>query len=240
MLLFRARHFSPSNKKVFLVKSIQKSLFMLVSAVLLTSNLYAVDPPPIDSHLFQSGELVYTDGFDGPLNKKWWQTRTKNWEVVDGLLIGAPDYKNAEEAEKALKRDHHLGLSPVIRLDNLPPEFVVRMRVKFEGKDFQKGRPMFDIGHHINTVSFREDGYAVKLHGGKQFLGKAPDVKLNEWLDVALEFQEGELWIEVNGKGQLIKHEQVSLEGRSELTFKTLSSAPNRIMFDSVSLWKAN
>ena len=114
------------------------------------------------------------------------------------------------------------------------------MRVKFEGKEFQVGRPKFDIGHHINTVSFTDNGYAVKLHGGEQFSGKAPDVKLNEWLDVALEFQEGELWIEVNGKGQLIKHEQVSLEGRSELTFKTFANAPNRIMFDSVSLWKAN
>ena len=53
------------------------------------------------------------------------------------------------------------------------------------------------------------------------FWEKHPNVKLNEWLDVSLEFQEGKLWIEVNGKGQLIKHEQVSLEGRSELTFKT-------------------
>ena len=79
---------------------IQKFLFAVLAVVMLASNLHAVDPPPIDSHLFQSGELVYTDGFDGPLNKKWWQIRTKNWEVVDGLLIGAPDYKNAAEAEK--------------------------------------------------------------------------------------------------------------------------------------------
>ena len=240
MLLFRARHFSPNDKKGYVVMGIQKFLFAVVAVIVLASSVHAVDPPPIDSHLFQSGELVYTDGFDGPLNKKWWQARTKNWEVVDGLLIGAPDYKDTAEAEKALKRDHHLGLSPVIRLDNLSPKFVVRMRVKFEGKEFKTGRPKFDIGHHINTVTFRDNGYAVKLHGGKQFLGKAPNVKLNEWLDVSLEFQEGELWIEVNGKGQLIKHEQVSLEGRSELTFKTFEDAPNRIMFDSVSLWKAN
>ena len=77
---------------------IQKFLFAVVAVIMLASSAHAVDPPPIDSHLFQSGELIYTDGFDGPLNKKWWQTRTKNWEVVDGLLIGAPDYKDAEEA----------------------------------------------------------------------------------------------------------------------------------------------
>ena len=91
------------------------------------------------------------------------------------LTDWAPDYKDTAEAQKALKRDHHLGLSPVIRLDNLPPKFVVRMRVKFEGKEFKTGRPKFDIGHHINTVTFRDNGYAVKLHGGKQFLGKAPE-----------------------------------------------------------------
>ena len=91
MLLFKARHFSPNDKKGYVVKGIQQVLFAVLSVVVLASSVHAVDPPPIDSHLFQSGELIYTDGFDGSLNKKWWQTRTKNWEVVDGLLIGAPD-----------------------------------------------------------------------------------------------------------------------------------------------------
>ena len=63
---------------------------MLVSAVLLTSNLYAVDPPPIDSHLFQSGELVYTDGFDGPLNKKWWQTTNQELGSCRWLIDWCP------------------------------------------------------------------------------------------------------------------------------------------------------
>ena len=150
MLLFRARHFSPNDKKGYVVKGIQKFLFAVVAVIMLASSVHAVDPPPIDWLMFQSCEVIYTDGFDGPLNKKWWQTRTKNWEVVDGLLIGAPDYKDTAEAEKALKRDHHLGLSPVIRLDNLPPKFVVRMRVKFEGKEFKLNMKYNLLGTTIN------------------------------------------------------------------------------------------
>ena len=194
--------------------------------------------PAFNSHLFKKGTLIYTDDFNGKFDLKRWQPRTKSWEVKDGVLIGKPDYANKEEAMKALKRDHHLGLSPVIRLDHLPNKFVLHLRVKFEGKAFATGRPKFDIGHHINTVTFNAKGYGVKLHGGERFAGKARGVELNEWIDVALEFQEGEMWIGVNGNGQTIKHEQVSLRGRSELTFKTFADAPNRIMFDSISLWK--
>jgi hypothetical protein len=200
----------------------------------------AADPTSFKSRLFENGTLVYSDDFEGELDRERWQPRTKTWQVKDGTLIGSPDYKNAEEAQKALGRDHHLGLSPVIRLNHLPPKFVLHMRVKFEGNAFTTGRPKFDIGHHVNILSITAEGYSLKLHGGEQFSGKAPDVRLNEWIDVVLEFQEGELWVGMNGKGQAIQHEQVSLKGRSELTFKTFAAAPNRIMFDSIRLWKVD
>lgn len=219
-----------------MIVPVNKTLLLLFVASV-GQNLQA-GAPAFKSHLFNKGTLVYSDDFDGKLDRKRWQPRTRSWEVKDGVLVGKPDYANAEEAMKALKRDHHLGLSPVIRLDHLPQKFVLHLRVKFEGKAFAAGRPKFDIGHHINTVVFNEKGYGLKLHGGERFSGEAPGVKLNEWIDVILEFQEGEMWIGLNGKGQTIRHEQVSLKGRSELTFKTFAAAPNRIMFDSVRLWK--
>ncbi|MGB0580036.1 MAG: hypothetical protein ACPGVU_10070 [Limisphaerales bacterium] len=210
-------------------------LFLIVTSL---SPMLHAGAPTFESQLFKNGTLIYSDDFDGELDRKRWQPRTKSWEVKHGVLVGKPDYSNKEEAMKALKRDHHLGLSPVIRLDHLPKKFVLHLRVKFEGKAFATGRPKFDIGHHINTVTFNAKGYGVKLHDGKQFSGRAPNVRLNEWIDVVLEFQEGEMRIEVNGQGQTIRHEQVSLKGRSELTFKTFADAPNRIFFDSVRLWK--
>lgn len=216
-----------------------KKLVLLLIIAGLGPNLIGAEPT-FKSHLFKQGTLIYSDDFNGKLDPKQWQPRTKSWEVKDGVLVGKPDYADKKEAMKALKRDHHLGLSPVIRLDHLPKKFVIQFRVKFEGRAFATGRPKFDIGHHINVVTFNAKGYGVKLHGGERFTGKASGVRLNEWIDVVLEFQEGEMWLGVNGKGQTIRHEQVSLKGRSELTFKTFADAPNRIFFDSVRLWKAD
>lgn len=216
-----------------------KNLTHLLLIAALVSSLHA-EEPAFESNLFSKGTLLYTDDFDGDaLNTQYWEPRTKSWETVDGTLVGKPDYDNAEEAMAALKRDHHLGMSPVIRLKELPEKFVLHMRFKFEGKAFATGRPKFDIGHHINTVTFNPTGYALKLHGGEVVRGEAPDVKLNEWIDIVLEFEEGRMWLSVNGAGETVEHEQVSLQGHSELTFKTFADAPNRIFFDSVSLWKA-
>lgn len=146
----------------------------------------ADDPAVFQSQLFENGTLIYSDDFQGTLDREWWQPRTKTWRVQDGMLVGSPDYKNAEEAQAALGRDHHLGLSPVIRLNQLPARFVLKMRVKFEGYAFTIGRPKIDIGHHINTLTFTTDGYSLKLHGGERFSGTAPDVRLNQWLNVKL------------------------------------------------------
>jgi hypothetical protein len=218
-------------------------LIVTLSAALVcvgVSTVHAADHPPFRSRLFEKGTLVSSDQFDGTLDRNYWQARTKNWKIIDGILVGSPDYENAQEAQEALSRDHHLGLSPVIRLNQLPAKFVLHMRVKFTGKAFVSGRPKFDIGHHVNTLCFTADGYSLKLCGGKQFSGEALGVRLNEWIDVVLEFEEGMMWIGCNNHGQIIQHEQVSLEGRSELTFKTFAAAPNQIMVDSVSLWKVD
>lgn len=213
------------------------SLILVLFAAI--SNSCTSEKSAFESELFSKGTLLYSDDFDGELNKEFWAPRTKSWEIIEGTLVGKPDYDNAEEAMAALKRDHHLGLSPVIRLNQLPEKFVLHMRLKYEGTEFSLNRPKFDIGHHINLFAFTESGYTLKLHGGEMITGSAPDVALNEWIDVVLEFEEGRMFISVNGTGQTIEHEQVSLQGRSELTFKTFAEAPNRIFFDSVRLWAA-
>ena len=105
----------------------RRYIHLLLALVSMFQDLQAVDAA-FESHLFKQGTLVYTDDFDGKLDRKRWQIRTKSWEVKDGILVGKPDYTNVQEAMKALKRDHHLGLSPVIRLDNLPKKFVLHLR----------------------------------------------------------------------------------------------------------------
>ena len=110
-------------------KSASLQLCQCFLVAVLGSNLCASDPPSFKSQLFNTGTLVYSDEFDGKLDRERWQPRTKTWQVADGTLIGSPDYKNADEAQKVLGRDHHLGLSPVIRLNHLPKKFVLHMRV---------------------------------------------------------------------------------------------------------------
>lgn len=216
-----------------------KRLLPIFAIALAFTAILCAETPAFESELFESGTLVYTDDFDGEFNTKLWETRTKSWEITEGTLVGKPDYDNAEEAMTALKRDHHLGMSPVIRLNQLPEKFVLHMRLKYEGTEFSLNRPKFDIGHHINLFAFTETGYTLALHGGERVTGEAPDVELNEWINVVLEFEEGRMFIKVNGAGQTIGHEQVSLQGHSELTFKTFEDTPNRILFDSVTLWSA-
>ena len=65
----------------------------------------------------------------------------KKWKVKDGVLIGVPDFTNAEEAQKALGRDHHFGLGPVIRFNKLPEKFLLQKRFKFEGETYMPARP---------------------------------------------------------------------------------------------------
>ena len=216
-----------------------KPTFPLLALTLTLCLSAASGESPFRSELFSKGTLLYSDDFDGKFNTEFWTPRTKSWEIIDGALVGRPDYDNAEEAMAALKRDHHRGMSPVIRLNQLPEKFVLHMRLKYEGTEFSLNRPKFDIGPPINLFAFTETGYTLALHDGERFTGKAPDVELNEWIDVVLEFEEGRIFISVNGAGQTIEHEQVSLQGHSELTFKTFADAPNRIFFDSVRLWKA-
>jgi len=216
-----------------------KNLFSFLFLLSLSSNLCA-DATPFKSHLFEKGTLVYSDDFDGAFDRERWEPRTKNWKVKDGMLIGMPDYKNAEEAQKALGRDHHLGLGPVIRLNHLPENFVCHMRFKFEGGDYQAGRPKLDIGHHINNLFFKKGGYSLKLSGGEIFNDSQSGFKLNEWTDLIIELKEGKLLIELNGRQRLFEHEQASMNARDEFTFKALDSPSSRLLFDYVRLWKAD
>ena len=213
-----------------------------ILSVLLLSILSAslgAETQPFKSHLFEKGTLVYADDFDGELNRERWQPRTKNWKVKDGMLIGAPDYINAEEAEKALGRDHHLGLGPVIRLNHIPESFVCHMRFKYEGEDFQAARPKLDIGHHINNLFFRKGGYSLKLSGGELIEDRQSGFELNEWTDIVIELKEGKLLIELNSHQRILEHEQVSMQSRDEFTFKALNGASSRLVIDYVRLWKA-
>ena len=146
---------------------------------------------------------------------------------------------------KALKRDHHLGLEPVVHLNRIPEKFVCHLRYKFEKKELSPGRPSFQIGHHMIVLGYLEGGgHRIKLpNDGPAFSEPESKMKLSSWVDLIIEYKVGTIRVSVNGQGRTYEHEKVTIVNEKDklgprFTFK---GGPDcRIVFDSVRLWKCD
>ena len=218
--------------------------FCTALACLSTFDICAADPPAFKSQLFEKGTLIYSDDFDGEYNKERWGAPRKDREIKDGTLVVTAQFKSQEEAMKALKRDHHLGLEPVIHLNRIPEAFVCHMRFRFETDKLTPGRPVLQIGHHMIIFNYLEGGgHRITLPDGPAFAEPESGMKLGEWINLVIEFRTGEITIGVNGYSKTYKHEAVTITDEKDklgprFTFK---GGPNcRIVFDSVRLWKVD
>ena len=52
-----------------------------------TFDVCAADPPAFKSELFKTGTLVYSDDFDGEINRERWGAPTRDKQIADGKLI---------------------------------------------------------------------------------------------------------------------------------------------------------
>jgi hypothetical protein len=212
----------------------------LILLLTLSAHLHAGEPK-FKSELFKTGKLVYSDDFDGELNREYWGA-PKGKKIEDGKLIVGPQFTNREEAMKKLKRDHHLGLEPVGHLNRIPEKFVCHLRYKFEKPKLTPGRPSFQIGHHMINLGILEGGgHRIKLPDGPSFPEPKSGMKLNEWIDLVIEYELGKIRIEVNGHGKTYEHEKVTIvnpkaKNGQRFTFK--GGPECRIVFDSVRLWE--
>lgn len=209
---------------------------------LCTFDVCAADPPAFKSELFKTGTLVYSDDFDGEINRERWGAPTKDKQITEGKLIVSQKFKSKEEAMKVLKRDHHLGLEPVVHLNRIPEKFVCHLRYKCEKKELSPGRPILQIGHHMIKFSYIEGGgHRVQLPDGPAFSDPDSGMKLGQWVDLIIEYKLGSIRVSVNGHGKIYEHEKVSIVNEKDkhgprFTFK---GGPDcRIIFDSVHLWK--
>lgn len=198
--------------------------------------------PAFKSQQFEKGTLIYSDDFDGQYNRERWGAPKKNKQVKDGKLVVTAQFMSREEAMNALKRDHHLGLEPVVHLNRIPEAFVCHLRYKFETEKLTPGRPSFQIGHHMIAFNYLEGrGHRVKLPDGPSFAEPESGMKLGEWIDLVIAYKQGEIKIGVNGYSKTYKHEAVTIINEKDklgprFTFK---GGPNcQIVFDSVRLWK--
>lgn len=216
-----------------------KRLLSLFAVSLMLSAPLLAEEPVFESELFESGTLVYTDDFDGELDRDRWGA--KGTKIEGGTLIIEPQFTNREEAMEKLKRDHHLGLEPVAHLNKIPEHFVCHLRYQFEKPGLTPGRPSFQIGHHMISLGVVEGGgHRVKLPDGPTFTEPDSDMALNEWIDLIIEYKKGTLVIGVNGDSKTYEDAAVTIINEKDklgtrFTFK--GGEDCRILFDSVRLW---
>lgn len=219
-----------------------KKTFLFLLATILLSTLHA-EEPAFSSQLFTEGTLIYSDDFDGEFNRERWGAPKKDKEIKDGKVIVTPLFQSAEEAMKTLNRDHHLGLEPVVHLNRIPERFVCHLRYKFETEKLTPGRPAFQIGHHMILFNYLEGGgHRIKLPDGPSFSEPESEMKLNEWIDLVIEYKKGEIRISVNGYSKTYEHEKVTIINEKEKLghrFSFKGGPDCRIIFDSVRLWSA-
>lgn len=216
---------------------------ILCSALLclFTFDASAADPA-FNSQLFKKGTLVYSDEFEGEIYRDRWGTSTRDKQIADKKLVVSPKFKSKEEAMRVLKRDHHLGLEPIVHLNGIPQKFVCHLRFRFVKEKLTPDRPVLQIGHHM--ILFRHlqgGGHQIKLPDGPSFAEPSSGVKLGDWIDLVIEYRKGEIMIGVNGYRRIYKHEGVTIINEKDklgprFTFK---GGPDcKIVFDYVRLWQ--
>ena len=217
---------------------------MLCSALLclFTFDASADNPPEFKSEIFKTGTLVYSDDFDGGINRERWGAPTKDKQIRNGNLVVAAKFQSKEEAIKVLKRDHHLGLEPVVHLNRIPAQFVCHMRYKFEKKELSTGRPSFQIGHHMIILNYlKGGGHQIKLPNGPTYTVPESKMKLSEWVDLIIEYKKGIIRISINDCSKTYEHESVTIVNEKDKhgpRFSLKGGPDSEIVFDSVRLWE--
>lgn len=213
-------------------------LAAMLAALALTPLLHAAEPE-YKSELFKSTKLVYEDDFKGTtINKDFWEVRQNTtWAIKDGVLSGSPSSKEFQEKKKASADPSHAGLKPVMWLKQVPENYVCVMRVRYDAKNYQKGFPLFDLGHHIHTISFSEKETKLTIKKNVETLTvDAPLFALNEWHDVVIELKKGTILLKVDGKKHIFKSANIDGAGQHQIDFKAVDFGTCQI--DHIKLWE--
>lgn len=195
--------------------------------------------PGFQSGLFQSLRLVYQDQFEGDtLNTDFWEIRQNTtWTIKNGVLHGAESSKEFQEKKKASDDPSHAGLKPVIWLKQVPESFVCVMKVRYDAKDYQKGFPLLDLGHHIHTLSFGEKTTTLTIKKSVERIEiDKPLFALNQWHDVVIELKKGTLLLQIDGVKYVFESRNIDMTGQAQIDFKAVDFGTCQI--DDVRLWE--
>ncbi len=220
-----------------LLRSLRLSACLL--AVSLPSLGWA-EGPECPTELFKSTKPVYEDTFDGggALNAEFWEVRqSSTWTIKDGVLWGGPSSKEFQEKMLAKGDKAHAGFKPVIWLKKVPENFVCQMRVRYDGKAYQKGFPLFDLGHHIHTLTFSEKATTLTIKKDVESLPiESPLFAINQWHDVVIELKKGTIVLKIDGTKHVFESKNIDMTGQAQIDFKGIDGGACQI--DSVRLWE--
>lgn len=191
------------------------------------------------SELFHSLKLIYEDHFDsGKLNTEFWEIRQNTtWVIQDGTLTGRPSSKEFQERKIADGDKAHAGLKPVIWLKKVPENFVCALRVRYDGKAYQRGFPLLDVGHHVHTLTFSQQATTLTIKKNVETLPiTQPLFALNQWHDVIIELKKGTLLLSIDGKKHRFESPNIDMTGQAQIDFKAVDGGTCQI--DSVRLWE--
>lgn len=210
------------------------SIFLVAASSV--SSLHAADYQP---ELFKSLRLVYQDDFSsGTLNTDFWEVRQNTtWAIKDGVLSGSESSKEFQAKKKASDDPSHAGLKPVIWLKKVPENFVCSMRVRYDGRAWQKGFPLLDLGHHIHTISFAEKATTLTIKKDvKKIEAAQPLFAINQWHDVVIELKRGSILLKIDGAKHLFESKNIDMAGQAQIDFKAIDFGTCQI--DDVKLWE--
>jgi len=209
---------------------------LLLGLAYLASPLSAEEYRP---ELFQSIKLVYEDDFSsGKLDTNHWQTRQgTTWVVKDGALVGGPSPKEFQDKKVAEGDKAHAGFKPVIFLEKVPENLVVRFRVRFDADNYAAKFPLIDIGHHINSLNFTENKTTLTLKSDpKSAQTKELSLPLKQWVDVTIELKKGTLLLKLDGKKVMFEDARIDMVDQQQIDFKGVDHGGIRI--DNVKVYE--
>jgi hypothetical protein len=214
--------------------------------LLITLGVFTLLNPPVSaddaevpSELFQKTRLVYEDTFDGgTIPSDFWEIRQgSTWEVKDGVLTGTQSPKEFQEKMLAKGDKAHAGFKPVIWLKQVPENFVCRMRVRYNAEAFTPRFPLFDLGHHIHTLTFSEKATTLTIKKDVATLPvEKPLFSLNEWHDVVIELKKGTLLFQVDETKYLFENPEIDMTGQAQIDFKGIDFGSCQI--DHIKVWE--
>lgn len=195
-------------------------LFILLS--ILTLNAERVG---FNSKLFEQFRILYIDDFN---EKHFWGRfgpNKGNIRVVGGKLVVSP----------LPKREDKLIETHILKI---PPKYVLYMKFKVKSKEPDAGVGL-QLGENKLHLSSKTGVFQLFSRVGNKTFAN-PEVKdfvANKWISMIIEYQEGEILLNINGVEKQYKDPALSMDGAKSLVFK--NSKADSLVFEYVRLFEA-